>query len=318
MTAVASPYLVPFDGNFALASAPSAPPSDANAQVGKGKKKKDKKAKRDQKKKKHKGGPLADLEKQWEGQLEEHVDALRDLQKLLYADNQHALLLVFQAMDAAGKDSTIRKVLSGVNPAGFQVSSFKAPSSQERDHDFLWRTAKALPERGRIGVFNRSYYEEVLVVRVHPKFLAGQQLPENCRGENVWSQRFESIRNHEKHLALNGTTVIKFFLNVSRREQHARFRRRIDDPTNNYKFSAGDLRESALWDQYMAAYQDALNNTSVEAAPWYAIPADNKPFMRMAVADIVRRTLEALPLRYPEPSGDDRAEMMKLRETLID
>ncbi|MEQ9320064.1 MAG: polyphosphate kinase 2 family protein [Polyangiaceae bacterium] len=286
MKPVESPYLVPSDGSFELAASPTEPP---------------------------KGSGGKDAHKD---QLAERVDALGDLQRKLYADDRYALLLVFQAMDAAGKDSTIRKVFSGVNPAGFQVFSFKQPSAVELDHDFLWRSARALPERGRIGVFNRSYYEEVLVVRVHPEYLGGQKLPDIASHEQLWQERYESIRDHEKHLARNGTVVLKFWLNVSRAEQHRRFVDRIDEADKNWKFSAGDVAESRLWDQYMDAYQDALRATSRPWAPWYAIPADSKPFMRATVADIVVRTLEALPLRWPEPSDEDRAEMKALRAEL--
>jgi PPK2 family polyphosphate:nucleotide phosphotransferase len=282
---VDSPYLVPTDGNFVLAEASSKPPEGD--------------------------------EKQWESELEKHVKRIAKLQRKLYADDRFSLLLVFQAMDAAGKDSTIRKVLSGVNPAGFQVCSFKQPSSEELDHDFLWRSARRLPERGRIGVFNRSYYEEVLVVRVHPEYLGGQKLPFDAPHETFWDERYQSIREHERHLAHNGTVVVKFWLNVSRGEQLQRFVDRIDEGDKNWKFSAGDVKESRLWDKYMDGYEQALNATSRPWAPWYAIPADDKPFMRKAVADIIERTLESLPLRWPEPSEDDRQEMNELRAELV-
>lgn len=286
MKPVDSPFLVPTGGSFDLASSLTAPP------------------------------PGAGRKDDWKDQLEEHVDELADLQRKLYADDRYALLLVFQAMDAAGKDSTIRKVFSGVNPAGFQVYSFKQPSNEELDHDFLWRSAQALPERGRIGVFNRSYYEEVLVVRVHPEYLAGQKLPYEGSHDELWEQRYESIRDHEKHLARNGTVVLKFWLNVSRAEQRQRFLDRIDEADKNWKFSAGDIAESRLWDQYMDAYQEALRATSRPWAPWYAIPADSKPYMRATVADIIVRTIKALPLRWPVPDDEDMAEMKALRAEL--
>lgn len=234
---------------------------------------------------------------------------LYDLQRKLYAHNKYSILFIFQAMDAAGKDSTIRHVFSGVNPAGFQVSSFKQPSKRELDHDYLWRTTRQLPERGRIGIFNRSYYEEVLVVRVHPEYLGSQQLPFDYQlntsslkqgdNQNLWQQRFRSINDHEHHLASNGMIIRKFFLNVSRQEQHRRFKDRIDNPKKNWKFSPGDLVESELWDDYMNAYQDCLRSTSTPWAPWYCIPADNKPIMRAAVSDIVLNTLNELDLDYP-------------------
>ena len=286
MKVVESPYLVPMDGSFELTESLTAPP------------------------------PSAGSKDDWKDQLEASVEQLADLQRKLYADDRYSLLLVFQAMDAAGKDSTIRKVFRGVNPAGVQVFSFKQPSAEELDHDFLWRSARALPERGRIGVFNRSYYEEVLVVRVHPEYLGAQKLPYEGSHEELWQQRYESIREHEKHLSRNGTVVLKFWLNVSRAEQRQRFLDRIDEPDKNWKFSAGDVAESRLWPKYMEAYQDALAATSRPWAPWYAIPADSKPYMRATVADIVVRTIKALPLRWPEPSADDMAEMKALREEL--
>jgi PPK2 family polyphosphate:nucleotide phosphotransferase len=284
-----SPYLVAFDGGFRVARAPTAPP------------------------------PGTSGEKKLEDRLEERVEELDDLQRKLYADDRWAVLLVFQAMDAAGKDGTIRAVLSGVNPAGFQVYSFKQPSAEELDHDFLWRTAVRLPERGRIGVFNRSYYEEVLVVRVHPGFLDAQRLPfhppESALDE-LWRSRYESIRDHELHLARSGTAVVKFWLNISRGEQRRRFLARIDDPKKNWKFSAGDVREAERWDDYMAAYQDALAETSRPWAPWYAIPADDKPFMRLQVAEVLVAVLRSLGLRYPRAEEEQVREMVACRELL--
>jgi len=239
------------------------------------------------------------------------------LHQLLMAGDRHSLLLVFQAMDAAGKDSTIRAVMQGVNPAGCQVYSFKKPTSLELDHDFLWRTSCCLPERGRIGIFNRSQYEEVLVVRVHPGILAGQQLPPTLIGTSIWDERLESIRDQEKHLARNGTVILKFWLNVSRDEQRRRFLRRLDDPDKLWKFRAGDVEESARWDDYMRAYEDALNATSRPWAPWYAIPADDKAYMRAIVAETVVSTLRELGLAYPVPSDEERARFAEIRERLL-
>ncbi len=284
--APASPYLVPSDGSFKIAAAPNAPPEDAPG------KKKCKK------------------------RLEDRIDELRDLQRMLYAHDHHAVLLVFQAMDAAGKDGTIRAVMSGVNPAGCQVSSFKQPSAEELDHDFLWRTTRRLPERGRIGIFNRSYYEEVLVVKVHPEYLGGQQLPADLRGPEVWQGRYESIRDQEKHLARNGTVILKFFLNVSREEQRQRFLSRLDEPEKNWKFSSGDVRERGHWDAYQQAYEEALNASSRPWAPWYAIPADDKPYMRLTVAGIVVESLKRLGLRYPEVDAKERARFDEMRQLL--
>jgi PPK2 family polyphosphate:nucleotide phosphotransferase len=239
---------------------------------------------------------------------------LAKLQRKLYADNRFSLLLVFQAMDAAGKDGTIRTVLRGVDPAGCQVASFKAPSSEELDHDFLWRVWRALPERGRIGIFNRSHYEEVLVAKVHPELLDGQRLPRQPR--DVFEERYESIEAMERHLYRNGTILLKFWLNVSRDEQRRRFLARIDDPDTRWKFSAGDVAERAHWDTYMDAYEAALNATSRPFAPWYAIPADDKPSMRALIAETIVATVEALPLQWPEPADDDAAEMARLRAQL--
>ena len=284
----ASPYLVPFDGSFRVADASHEPPKGAPS---------GKKGKKENK----------DL-------LEEQVEEIYELQRKLYADDRYSLLLVFQAMDAAGKDGTIRAVMTGVNPAGCQVSSFKAPSKEEIDHDFLWRIHACLPERGRIGIFNRSHYEEVLIVKVHPEYLAGQRLPRVP--EDVFLERYESIRDWEKHLARNGTVILKFFLNVSREEQRERLLERIDDERKNWKFEAGDLDTRDRWDLYMDAYQEALNATSRPWAPWYAIPADDKPFMRQTVARIVREALEGLGLSFPEVSPEQRAELQQHRKRL--
>ena len=244
------------------------------------------------------------------------------LQHQLFAEDKQALLVVFQAMDAAGKDSTIRHVFSGVNPAGCHVSSFKKPSNEELDHDFLWRSAIRLPERGRIGIFNRSYYEETLVVRVHPEYLRYQRLPDlpatldEAHLKDFWQMRFESINDHEKHLSRNGTVVIKFWLNVSRDEQKRRFLSRLNEPEKNWKFSADDLKERALWDDYMHAYEVALNATSTPSSPWYAIPADNKLFMRVEVARTILKTLQKMDPKFPTVSSSDLAKFDELRTLL--
>ena len=244
--------------------------------------------------------------KEARGRLATAVSAIAALQQTLFAENRQALLLVFQAMDAAGKDGTIRHLLSGVNPAGCQVHSFKRPSSEELDHDFLWRHARRLPERGCIGVHNRSWYEEVLVVRVNPGILRhGQRLPERCTGPAVWTDRLASIRDFESHLARNGTAVVKFFLNVSRPEQARRLLARIDQPEKRWKFEEGDLDARDQWEEYMAAYEQALRATSTVDAPWYAIPADHKWTMRVLVAETVQAHLQALEARIPAPTDTD-------------
>ena len=287
MNPIASQYLVPFDGRFAVSEAPTIPPIDAPNK------------------------------KECKAALKHSVRSISELQRVMYAHDQFSLLLVFQAMDAAGKDGTIRKILSGVNPAGCQVYSFKAPSKEELDHDFLWRTAVRLPERGRIGVFNRSYYEEVLVVRVHPEFLGGQKLPNSPPLRQVWQERFESIRSWEQHLARNGTVIMKFWLNVSQTEQHARFRARMDEPHSNWKFNPSDVEESECWPEYMNAYQELLRATSTPFAPWYAVPADDKAYMRMVIADLVQQRLASLKMSYPTMSDADKEEMARYRERLI-
>jgi PPK2 family polyphosphate:nucleotide phosphotransferase len=283
--AVNSPYLVPGDGSFRIADAATSKPADAPKK------------------------------KLLRNQLDGVTERLGELQRVLYAHDRYSLLLVFQAMDAAGKDSTIRAVLTGTNPAGCQVFSFKQPSTEELDHDFLWRTSRRLPERGRIGVFNRSYYEEVLVVRVHPEILQSQRLP-TIDEAAIWQERMESIRTHERHLAANGTIVLKFWLNVSREEQRQRFLARLDEPDKNWKFAVADCEERRFWDQYMTAYEEALNATSRSWAPWYAIPADSKPYMRLVVAELIVETLERLGLEYPEPDPDDRSKFTRMRELL--
>jgi PPK2 family polyphosphate:nucleotide phosphotransferase len=247
------------------------------------------------------------------------ADGVGDLQKLqdvLYADNRWSVLLIFQAMDAAGKDSTIKHVMSGVNPQGCQVHAFKRPSEEELDHDFLWRTTKALPERGRIGIFNRSYYEEVLVVRVHPQILKKQRIPDELTGDDVWRHRLKDIRRFERYLSRQGVKVIKFFLNVGKDEQKNRLLARIDDPEKNWKFETGDLVERAKWDDYMAAYEEAIQKTATKDSPWYVIPADDKKLMRVAVMAAVRRELEKLNLAYPKLAPDEQAKLADARKQL--
>jgi len=248
--------------------------------------------------------------------LQKGVEELRKMQELLYAQDQQALLLVFQAMDGAGKDSTIEHVMSGVNPQGCQVFSFKTPSHEDLDHDFLWRTAKCLPERGRIGIFNRSYYEETLVVRVHPEFLEKQRLPRELSTDRMWDHRFEDIRNWEKYLTRNGTVIRKFFLHVSKDEQKRRFLARLEEPEKNWKFSANDVKERALWDDYQRAYEDMLGATSTAYAPWHIIPADHKWFARLAVADIVIDTLRSMKLHFPKLSKETRAGLEAAKQSL--
>ncbi len=227
------------------------------------------------------------------------VRLMADLQDKLYAQDRWSLLLIFQAMDAAGKDGTIKHVMSGVNPQGCQVYSFKSPSAEDLDHDFLWRTSKSLPERGRIGIFNRSYYEEVLVVRVHPEILGRQRLPSKLVTKEIWKERFESLADLEKHLTRNGTMILKFFLNVSRKEQKRRFMERLDMPDKNWKFSEADVKERQLWKDYMVAYEEVIRHTATPWAPWYVVPADNKWFTRLVVAGAVIHALEQLDLKYP-------------------
>lgn len=248
--------------------------------------------------------------------LKAEVRRISELQEKLYAHDHFSLLCVFQAMDAAGKDSTIRAVCTGVNPAGIQVSSFKKPSSIELEHDFLWRSTKALPQRGCIGVFNRSYYEEVLVVRVHPSILDHQRLPPDSLNDRIWTHRLRSISDHERHLVDSGTQVIKFFLNVSPEEQAARFLSRLEEPEKNWKFNESDLEERQHWQAYMAAYEDALSRTSTRDAPWYAIPADDKPRMRYEVAKLIRSHLEALPLEWPAVRAESHSDFERYAEQL--
>jgi len=245
------------------------------------------------------------------------IEALAALQHKLYAQDRWAVLLIFQAMDAAGKDGAIRHVMSGVNPQGCQVFSFKAPSSEELDHDFLWRCLKCLPERGRIGIFNRSYYEETLIVRVHPELLARQKLPPGLVTKKIWSQRFEDIRAVERYLGRNGVMIRKFFLHVSKDEQRRRFLERIDDPDKNWKFSLQDLAERESWDRYMETYEETIRHTATEAAPWFVVPADNKWFTRMVIAAAVIDALDSLDLEYPELGPEQRSELAAARRALV-
>jgi PPK2 family polyphosphate:nucleotide phosphotransferase len=255
---------------------------------------------------------------QAEQALRRGVERLSALQEKLYADDRWAVLLIFQAMDAAGKDSTIEHVMSGVNPQGCQVYSFKAPSAEELDHDFLWRCSKALPERGRIGIFNRSYYEEALVVRVHPELLAHQRLPRVPPGEALWKERFEDIRGFERHLARSGTLVRKFYLHMSKKQQKKRFLKRLSEPAKNWKFSTKDVEERAHWRAYMDAYEDMIRKTSSEEAPWYVVPADNKWYTRIVVADAVVDALQSLELRFPKLEASKRRELAKARQLLLE
>ena len=248
--------------------------------------------------------------------VKDGVEDLQSLQEKLYASNHWSLLLIFQAMDAAGKDSTIANVMSGVNPQGCQVHSFKRPSEEELDHDFMWRTNKALPERGRIGIFNRSYYEEVLVVRVHPEILKKQRIPQELTGDDVWENRLKAIRRNEHYLHDQGVKVIKFFLNVSKDEQKKRFLARIDDPSKNWKFEGGDLAERAHFDTYMRCYEEAIRATASKKAPWYVIPADDKKFMRVAVLAAIRKELKKLDLEFPKLGADDLAKLRDAKKLL--
>lgn len=249
--------------------------------------------------------------------LEEHIAEMSKLQNLLYANSRYALLLIFQAMDAAGKDGAIRHVMSGVNPQGCQVFSFKRPSSQELAHDFLWRTTRCLPERGRIGIFNRSYYEETLIARVHPEVLAGEEIPtELVNKKKIWEQRYESILGLEKHLYRNGTRILKFFLHLSKEEQRKRFLARIDDPHKNWKLSADDTRERSLWKEYTKAYEDCLSATSTDRVPWFVVPADDKLNARLIISQVVMETLKSLKLKPPEATEERKKELQAIRKLL--
>lgn len=279
-------YLVPYDGGFRISAAISTPTNKEKWRPNK--------------------------------RLARATKKLDELQRMLYASDRHAVLIVFQGMDSAGKDSTIRAVMRGVNPAGCQVFGFKRPSDIELDHDFLWRTSRNLPERGRIGIFNRSQYEEVLVVRVHPEILKSQKLPGEINLETIWDERLDSIRDHEKHLARNGMVILKFWLNISHEEQKNRFLARLDKQSKHWKFNAADVAERKHWEAYMEAYEDALNQTSRPWAPWYAIPADNKPYMRARVAETVVEALSSLGLAYPKPSDEEKASFEAARFQLTE
>ncbi len=253
----------------------------------------------------------------FKSELKKYTKELGELQHQLFAEDRQSLLVIFQAMDAAGKDSTIRAVMRGVNPAGCEVYSFKKPSSRELDHDFLWRTTRSMPERGRIGVFNRSYYEETLVVRVHTDYLKAQRLPALPDDlEHLWQERFESINDLERHMTRNGTTIVKFWLNVSKDEQKRRFLSRLDEPHKHWKFSAADVKERAYWDDYMHAYQEMLRATSTRYAPWYTIPADNKKYMRMVVAKVMVETLRRMNPQYPKVQAAEREKFAAMRQQL--
>jgi PPK2 family polyphosphate:nucleotide phosphotransferase len=260
---------------------------------------------------------LFDSEKQYHKLLRESVEELSDLQRLHYASDRYALLLIFQGMDAAGKDGAIRHVMSGVNPQGCQVFSFKQPSAEELDHDFLWRTTRRLPERGRIGIFNRSHYEEVLIVRVHPELLQNQSLPDELADvETIWKDRYRSIVDLEEHLHRSGTRIIKFFLHLSKDEQAKRFRDRIDEPEKNWKFSLSDVRERESWSLYMEAYEDCLSATSSAGAPWYVVPADDKKNARLIVSQVVLEAFHAVNMAYPEITEERRQELESIRKEL--
>lgn len=284
--AIPGPFLVPFDNAFNISDYSSMPPEDAPDK------------------------------RECKNRLKELSTCLSDLQRMLYAQNQHAVLLIFQAMDAAGKDSTIRAVMDNVDPSGCQVYSFQKPSVEELSHDFLWRTVSKLPARGSIGIFNRSYYEEVLIVKTHPEILRLQNINPAEVDTEFWEHRYESILDHEKHLARNRTIVLKFWLNISKDEQKKRFLSRIDNPQKNWKFSQDDINERQHWNEYMNAYQAAIAKTSRPWAPWYAIPADNKPFMRMCVAEIIVSSLQSLNLAYPRLESDELDKFKKMREIL--
>jgi PPK2 family polyphosphate:nucleotide phosphotransferase len=283
---VENPYLVPFDGSFNLKKMETRPDEKIS-------KKDNVKA------------------------LEEQVEKLAKLQAKLYAQNSYSVILIFQALDAAGKDGTIRAVMTGVNPQGTQVFAFKQPTADELDHDFLWRVQRCVPERGRIGIFNRSHYEEVLVVRVHPEYLENQRLPRVPKDlDDLWAERFDSINEAERHWARNGAVVLKFFLNVSQKEQHKRFLERIVDPDHNWKFSAGDWEETQHWNDYQKAYEAALRETSKPWAPWYCIPADSKSYMRRVVAETIVDTLSQLDIGYPTVTAEQKEEMELVRKQL--
>lgn len=249
--------------------------------------------------------------------LADAIEQIADMQERLYAQDHWAVLLIFQAMDAAGKDSTIKQVMSGINPQGCQVFSFKAPSEEELDHDFLWRTTRCLPERGRIGIFNRSYYEETLVVRVHPEILARQKMPKELVTKRIWEERFADIAAFERYLSRNGVKIIKFFLNVSKGEQKRRFLARLDEPSKNWKFAIGDLKERTKWGEYQAAYEDAIRHTAAPYAPWYVVPADHKWYTRLVVASAIADTLNGMKLSFPRLTDEQRGQLADARKALI-
>lgn len=263
------------------------------------------------------GGLKDELKPEAQRRLAESVAWLADEQDKLYAQDRRSLLLVFQAMDAAGKDGTIKHVMSGVNPQGCQVTSFKQPSAEELDHDWMWRSWKALPERGRIGIFNRSYYEEVLVVRVHETILATQKLPKQALTKGIFRERLRDIAHFEDYLTRNGTTVLKFFLHVSRKEQKKRFIERLDEPDKNWKFAIGDVKERTYWNDYMAAYEDAIRATATRAAPWFVVPADNKWFTRLVVVSAIVEAMENMKLAYPKVTDAQKADLARARELLL-
>ena len=262
--------------------------------------------------------PLYRSKKHYQSLLQKHTGKLQELQDLLYASDRHALLLIFQAMDTAGKDGAIKHVMSGVNPQGCQVFSFRDPSREELEHDFLWRTTRCLPERGRIGIFNRSYYEEVLIVRVHPAILQGEHLPpEDADDPHLWRERYRSIVGLEDHLHRNGTRVVKFFLHLSREEQRRRLLARIDDRRRNWKFSMNDLHERGSWDQYMTAYEELLGETSTEPSPWYVVPADDKKNARLIISTIIHAVLRGLEMEYPKTDAKQRRVLERARRMLV-
>lgn len=262
--------------------------------------------------------PVFKSKKDYDKLLQGHVSQLSDLQQMHYASNRHALLLIFQAMDAAGKDGAIRHVMSGVNPQGCQVFSFKHPTATELEHDFLWRSTRDLPERGRIGIFNRSYYEEVLIIRVHPELLRGEALVDSPHSDEAfWQQRYRSITNMERHLHANGTRIIKFFLHISKEEQCKRFLARIDEPGKNWKFSTADVKEREFWKHYMRAYEECLSATSTSDSPWYVVPADDKKNARLIVSQIVLNLFEGLKMRYPKVSAEREQELQSIRKQLV-
>jgi PPK2 family polyphosphate:nucleotide phosphotransferase len=263
--------------------------------------------------------PFYRSKEQYQGLLNEHTEQLSTLQGMLYANNRYSLLLIFQAMDAAGKDGAIKHVMSGINPQGCEVFSFKHPSAEELDHDFLWRTTCHLPQRGRIGIFNRSYYEEVLIVRVHQEILRAEGLPDELRnGKTIWRDRYRSIQNLEEHLYENGTRIIKFFLHISKEEQRKRFLDRIDNAEKNWKFGQYDIEERKLWKQYMDAYEKCLSATSSKQAPWYIVPADDKKNARLIVSQVILETLKELKMQYPETTAARRKELLGIRKQLVE